>query len=141
MTVSLLIRLIFLAGLGQILLGLASLAIPKIFDYRRELYKLPPLLRQMFITYSFYILGTNFFIGIVSMALPRQLLNGSGLALAFSIYAALYWTARLCVQFFYFDRQGLPSGRLFLIAEIALIILFVFLSFTYGMAVWVNLSR
>ncbi|QEC51625.1 hypothetical protein EDD80_102149 [Anseongella ginsenosidimutans] len=132
------IQIVSLAGLGQILLGVSSLIIPRILDYRRELFKLPALLRQMFITYSLYILGTNFFMGIVSIVLPEQLLDGSGLALAFSIYAALYWMSRLFIQFFYFDRAGLPSGKFFLVAEVALIILFIFLSFTYGMAVWIN---
>jgi hypothetical protein len=132
--------LIFLAGVGQIVLAAASLAIPRVLGWRTETGRLRPLTRQVFWTYAAYIWAINLSFGLLSALGPRWLLDGSPLAVVVSAFTAVYWTARLIVQFAYFDRGDLPAGTWPRLAELALVGLFAFLALTYAGAAAVNLG-
>lgn len=131
--------LIFLAGVGQIVLALASLAIPRVLRFEEETAKLRPLLRQMFWTYAGYILCTNLSFGLLSALAPAWLLDGSPLAAAVTGFIAVYWGARVVIQFAYFDRSDAPPGAHVRLAEAALVLLFVSLTSIYGLALAANL--
>jgi hypothetical protein len=124
--------LLVLAGLGQLALAFGSLAIPRILRWKEDTDRLRPLTRQVFWTYATYIWVTNVAFGLLSLAAPDWLLDGSGLACAVASYVALYWGARLFVQLFYFDRSAAPPGLFYRGAEAALVGLFVFLTAVYG---------
>ena len=102
--------LIFVAGILQVALVAGSFAIPGLLNWKRELSVLNPLIRQMFWTYAGYILVTNFSFGLLSIFAPVSLLDGSILAIVVSLFIGLYWTARIIIQFFYFDRKSAPKG-------------------------------
>jgi len=131
--------LVFLAGVGQIVLALASLAIPRVLRFREETAKLRPLLREMFWTYAGYILCTNLSFGLLSALAPEWLLDGSPLAAAVTGYITVYWAARLTIQFVYFDRSDAPPGAHVRLAEAGLVTLFVYLTVVYGLATAANL--
>ncbi len=122
--------LIVAAGIGQLLLAAGSLSIPHVLNWREKLQLLDPLLRRLFWVYAAYILGTNVALGIVSVAAAGSLLETSALAIAVNLYAFVYWTSRLIIQFAFF-RELKPEGRFFVAAETALVALFLFLSATY----------
>ena len=136
---SLLSLLVLLAGLGQLVLVVASLAIPRVLRWREDTARLRPLTRQVFWTYAGYIWFTNLCFGLVSLA-PALLLDRSRLAAAVTGYIAAYWGARIVIQFTYFDRSDAPSGIAVRLAEIGLAVLFVFLTFVYGWAALFNLG-
>jgi hypothetical protein len=131
--------LVFLAGVGQIVLALASLAIPRVLRFREETAKLRPLLREMFWTYAGYILGMNLSFGLLSALMPASLLDGSPLAAAVTGFITVYWAARLIIQFVYFDRSDAPAGAHVRLAEAGLVTLFVYLAAVYGSALAANL--
>jgi hypothetical protein len=131
--------LVFLAGLGQIALFAASLTIPSVLGWRQELAKVRPLVRQLFWVYAAYILVTNLSFGLLSALAPGWLLDGSPLAGAVSGFMAVYWGARLLLQFTYFDRHAVARTRTVVWAEIALVALFAGLTLVYGTACWSNL--
>jgi hypothetical protein len=133
------ITLIFCAGVGQIILILASLAIPQVLRWREETAKLRPLMRHLFWTYAGYIWSTNLCFGLVSALGPHWLLDRSPLAAAVTGFMALYWGARLVIQFTFFDRRDVPPGPWPRIAEAGLVSLLVFLTVVYGGAVALNL--
>jgi len=60
-------RLVLLAGLGQLALVLASLAIPSVLNWREDTAKLRPLTRQVFWTYALYIWSINLAFGLLSL--------------------------------------------------------------------------
>src|SRR4051812_26059554 len=95
---------VFLAGAGQLMLAIASPAIPGVLGWKTELLKLRPLTRQVFWTYAGYIWCTNVAFGLVSTLLPAALLDGSPLAVCVTGFIMLYWWARCLVQWCYFDR-------------------------------------
>jgi hypothetical protein len=125
---------LMLAGLGQLVLALGSLAVPRVLGWREDTARLRPLTSQVFWTYAGYIWTTNVCFGVVSLAAPGWLLDGSPLARAVAGYITAYWAARLAVQFFYFDRSEAPAGARYRVAEAALVALFVFLVGVYGYA-------
>ena len=131
--------LVFVAGVGQLALIVASLAIPRVLRWSEDTAKLRPLTRQVFWTYAIYIWCTNLAFGLVSLR-PEWLLDRSPLAACVTGFIALYWVGRVFIQFFYFDRSDAPSGLHVRFAEIALVGLFVFLSFVYAAALLLNLG-
>ena len=129
---------LFLAGLSQIILVIASLAIPKVLNWKSELKNVQTLIRQMFWTYAAYILVINLCFGLLSVFAFAELIDGSFLAKVVTGFIAVYWISRVLIQFFYFDRESFPPGILNRIAEVLLVTLFVSLSAVYSWALYVN---
>jgi len=128
--------LIVFAGVGQLALVIASLAIPAVLGWRAETAKLRPLTRQVFWTYAAYIWAINLCFGLLSALAADRLLDGTPLARLVCGFIATYWIARLAVQFLWFDRTDLPSGWLPAVGEVGLVALFAYLAAVYGVCVW-----
>lgn len=124
--------LLRLAGCGQIVLALASLAVPKVLDWAKDTKRMRPIVRQLFHTYAVYIWATNLLMGLLSCFHPEWLLDGAPLARAVAGYITLYWGARLLIQFFYYDRSERPPGFQWALAEWSLVGLFACLTAIYG---------
>lgn len=133
-------NLIFMAGIGQVVLVLGSISIPYLLKWEEDVAKLRPLTRQVFWTYAGYIFSTNLSFGILSILGPSWLIDGSPLASAVTIFITLYWAARIIIQFTYFDRTDAPKGLIFSLGEFALVSLFLSLTLIYGYAVFINTS-
>lgn len=131
--------LIFGAGVGQLALVVASLAIPRVLRWREDTARLRPLTRQVFWTYAVYIWATNLSFGLVSLR-PAWLVDRSPLAACVTGFIAAYWTGRLLIQFLYFDRSDAPQGLHVRLAEVALVVLFAFLAVVYAAALLLNLG-
>ena len=130
--------LVFWAGWAQLVIVVGSLSIPHVLKWSDDVAQLRPLTRQVFWTYAAYIWSTNLFFGIISVMMPNELVGGSALALALSIFIAIYWGARIGIQFFYFDRRDAPTGLPFQLAEWLLVGIFVALTLIYSYVVWIN---
>src|SRR6266566_3853899 len=91
--------LIVLAGIGQFLLSAASLAIPRVLNWRQELIVVSPLTRSLFWTYAAYTLGIHICFAAISILAPHELASGGVLATAITGFIALYWGVRLLLQF------------------------------------------
>jgi hypothetical protein len=120
------------AGLAQLILVVASLAIPRWLHWKEDVAKLRPLTRQVFWTYAAYIWTTNLSFGLLSTFCPQLLLDSSPLATAVCVFVALYWGARVVIQFAYFDRTDAPQGPFFVMGEVVLVTLFVGLTIVYS---------
>jgi hypothetical protein len=126
--------LVFIAGIAHFALSAGSLLVPKALSWGMELRSLRPLYRQMFWTYAGYILVTNICFGIVSVAGAQELLDHSFLAKSITLFIAMYWFARLVIQFFYFDRSDAPKGLQYTIGEAALVGMFFMFTLAYSIA-------
>ena len=115
--------LLVLAGVGQLVLIVGSLAIPKVLGWKEDTAKLK-----------------NLCFGLLSALAPAWLLDGSPLAGAVGSFIAAYWLARVLIQFLYFDNSEAPQGKLFKLAEVALVGLFIALTVVYGAVAYANLS-
>jgi len=124
---------IVIAGIGQILLAAASCALPRMLGWRSQTASLDPLTRQVFWIHAGYIVMTNFCLGFVSSSAPSWLLDGTPLARAVCGYASVYWGARLILQLC-FVRKNTPPGLAFRFADMAVTVLFLYLSSVYAFA-------
>ena len=131
-------ELIWYAGLAQIALVLGTLAVPAILNWKLELAKVQPLIKQMFWVYAAYIMVINLCFGLVSVFDYRELTNHSHLSVLVTGFIAVYWISRVFIQFLYFDRAYFPNGKWHQLGEAALVSLFVFLSIVYSYAAYLN---
>lgn len=131
---------IVLAGVGQLILVVASAVIPRCLDWKGPLAVLPLLMRQLFWTYAAYILGMHLFFGLISVFGTQLLLDGSPQAAILCALMMTWWLVRIALQFFCFDRKGIPQTRFNILAEVLLVSLFLFLTIIYGMALFTNLN-
>lgn len=97
--------LIFLGGILHFGILIASALVPQVLDWRRELGKLSPLTRQLIWVHGAFIVLTILGFGALSALLPAQLASGTPLARAVCALIALFWAARLAVQFTLFDAR------------------------------------
>ena len=124
-------RLVFLAGLTQLLIALSSLALPRILGWREQTQRLEPLTRHVFWTYAAYILGTNLSFAAVSMLAPHLLTDGTPLARLVSGFITVYWGARVLIQIFSY-RQAKPEGAFYAFADVVFLLAFIFCTTVYG---------
>jgi hypothetical protein len=133
-------QMIHLAGAGQIVLALGSLAVPGVLRWRNELAKVQPLIKQMFWVYAAYIFVVNLCFGLLSLFDGSDLESRSALAEIITGFIAVYWISRIVIQFFYFDRRYFPAGAWHRAAEVALVAAFAFFSLVYSWACIHNLQ-
>lgn len=133
MDISILKTLLILGGIGHLGLVLGSFLIPYLLDWKKELSTLKSkLLKNLFWTYSGYILGIHAFFGVLSLIATDDMLMGTSLSLAVTFFIALYWGVRIILQFTYYDRSSTANGFIFKLGEIVLMLLFTFFTFVYG---------
>ena len=117
--------LLMACGAGQLALAAVSLTIPRVLGWREETAKLKPLTREVFWTYAGYILSAHVCFGLLSLLGPDLLLERAPLAGLVNGFIGTWWGARLVIQFTLFDRSARPPGRMYVLAEGALISVFV----------------
>ncbi len=134
-------RLVVAAGFGQLGIVLASLGVPRALEWGKELTRLRPLNRQIFKVYAGYIFTTHIAFVLISLLGPQLLCDGSPLAAAVTGYMAVYWGARLLLQFVFFDRSDTPRGSIYFAAEVLFVIIFIGLTAVYGTCLVANMTR
>lgn len=125
--------LIVIAGGLQMALALASLAIPRELGWPRETAALGPLTRRVFWVYAAYIWTAHVAFAFVSVLQAGVLAGGSPLARTVSGFIALWWGARIVIQFAWFHAER-PPGRRYVLAEGGLLALFIYCAAVYAAA-------
>lgn len=95
---TLLARLIFIAGLGQLGVLIASTLVPFRLNWRGELQCLSRLHRQMYWVYGGYIVLSIVAFAALSILNSGELARGSVLARGFCAYVAVFWGIRVGLQ-------------------------------------------
>lgn len=132
--------LLVTAGAAQLVLCIASPAIPVVLGWREQLAPLSKLLREVFWTYAGYLLGSHLAFAVLSLAIPMLLLDHSTLAAVVVAFMATWWVTRLAIHLFGFDTSELPATPFNRFARHALGALFLFLSVVYVAALMFNLG-
>jgi hypothetical protein len=90
--------LIFMAGVGQLAVLMASALVPFRLNWRGELQCLSRLHRQMYWVYGGYIVLSIVAFAALSILNSRELASGSALARGFCAYVAVFWGIRVGLQ-------------------------------------------
>jgi hypothetical protein len=90
--------LIFLAGLGQSCVLVASALVPFQMNWRTELAMLSRLHRQMYWVYGGYVVLSIVAFAALSVWQATELAAGGSLARGICLYIAVFWGIRLSLQ-------------------------------------------
>jgi len=90
-------NLVFLAGIGQLMILAVSALFPSRLKWREELRSLPRLHRRMHWVYGGYVVLAIFAFATLSISEARELASGTGLARGFCGYIAVVWGIRLAL--------------------------------------------
>jgi len=121
---------------GVVQLGILSVAtlLPHKLDLKTQLRKVDPLLRQLVWVYGAYVVLMIATLGAVSLGLADVLVGGTPLGRAVTGFIAVFWTARLILQFFVFDVKPYLTNRLYALGYHMLTVAFLYLSVTFTWA-------
>jgi hypothetical protein len=90
--------LLFVAGIAQLAVLIASALVPFRLNWRVELQCLSGLHRQMYWVYGGYIVLSIAAFAALSIFNSRELASGSALARGFCAYVAVFWGIRVALQ-------------------------------------------
>jgi hypothetical protein len=100
-----LIPLVWAAGGVQLLIASANFFLPKELDYRGNLAKLSPIVREVFLVQAAYIVLILVAFAGLCFAFAGELAGGSPLGRALSAFLALFWGLRFCIQMLYYEAS------------------------------------
>lgn len=119
---------------------LASFSVPRVLAWDRELEKVNRLTRQLVWVHGGFIVLTIVGLGLISLVAADELLGGSMLALAVTLFTGVFWLGRLLVQLFYFDARPWLTTVWLKVGYRGLTVLFAFFTAVYFAAAWLNLT-
>jgi hypothetical protein len=78
-----------IGGYSLVILCIASFWIPKILKWNEKLTALPPLMRELWWTYSIYVWSSHLFFSILTLGFGEWLMSGTGPAIAMNTFMLL----------------------------------------------------
>ena len=122
---------LWLAGIGHFCVLGASVQVPARLGWKEDLPKLTPFNRKLMYVYGGFTVLTIAAFGVLTLYLHGEMLRGERAATALAVFIAVYWTARIGVDFLYYEHKDWPRGTQFVVGHILLTGLFFALSVTY----------
>ena len=126
--------LILTGGVLHFLILIASVQVPRLLDWKGHFAKLPEHLRVLFWVYGAFIVLTIVGFGALSLLFSGEIAAGSPLARGFAGFVAVFWVARLVVQFWIFDAKAMLTRSIHRVGYHVLTGLFVLLVLIYATA-------
>ena len=125
--------LIWLAGIGQSGVLIASSLVPLRLNWKVELGSLARLHRQMYWVYGGYVVLAIVAFSVISLFNSTELASGSNLARCLCGYIAVFWGVRLALQAV-FDVKPYLTAWWLKVGYHALTFLFTCFTVIYGFA-------
>lgn len=122
---------LWLAGAGHFCVLGASFQVPRRLGWKDDLPKLTPFNRKLMYVYGGFTVLTIVAFGVLTLLLHDEMLIGERAATALAVFIAVYWTARIGVDFLYYEHKDWPKGRQFVVGHALLVALFFALAVTY----------
>ena len=133
---------LWLAAAGHFVTLVASFQVPYRLRWKQDLAQLMPFNRKLMWVQSGFTVLTILAFGILTVVLHGEMLRGDRAALGLVCYIAVFWTARMLVDAFYYAHEDWPKGRQFVIGHFLLTSLFVAQAGAYwGLFAWHALGR
>jgi hypothetical protein len=126
--------LVIIGGVLQLGILMASALVPRELKWREQLRPLDPLLRQLIWVHGAFIVLVIAGSGVLCLTQAPQLAAGTSLARSVCGLIALFWLARLAIQFFVFDARPHLTNRLLAIGYRGLTLSFTYLAIVFALA-------
>ena len=126
-----LLQLLWIAGFVQVAIAAANFILPRKLKYRENLSRVSPIIRQIFVVHSAYVVGVVLLFAALTFGFTGELASGRGLGRFLAAAIALFWFLRAPVQLLYYDATLRRENRW---GDVALTTAALFLAATYGAA-------
>jgi hypothetical protein len=126
-----LLTILWLAALLQILIAATNFYLPRKLKYRENLERVAPIIRQIFVVHSVYIVGVLLLFAALTFGFAAELASGHGLGRFLAAGICVFWLFRAPVQLLYYDASLRRTNRL---GDIAFTAAAIFLTVAYGAA-------
>ena len=126
--------LLQLAAAVQLLILIASASTPRVLDWRKNLAVLHPFLRKLFWVYGVFVVMVIIAFAVLTFRHADAMAAREPVARSLCLFIAIFWGARLLVQFAIFDARPFLTNWFYKTGFHALTIIFAFLTFVYGRA-------
>jgi hypothetical protein len=126
--------LLQLAAAVQLLILIASASTPRVLDWRKNLAVLHPFLRKLFWVYGVFVVMVIIAFAVLTFGHADAMVAREPVAHSLCLFIAIFWGARLLVQFAIFDARPFLTNWFYKTGFHALTIIFAFLTFVYGKA-------
>ena len=118
----------------QLLILMASALTPRVLNWRKNLSALHPFLRRLFWVYGFFIVMVIIAFAILTFVHVEAMASGEPVARSLCLLIAIFWGARLFVQFAIFDPRPFLTNWIYQAGYQLLSVVFLFLTIVYGKA-------
>lgn len=130
---------LLVGGIFHLLVLCASVQVPGKLGWKVEFQRLSSLNRKVFWTYGAYIFSIIIFMAMVSFLLSQQdLAAGSLSSSLWVLFIALFWWARILIDFLYMSHSDWPQGPLFSVGHVCLATLFTTMTILYSVLAFVS---
>jgi hypothetical protein len=126
-----LLPVLWLAAFVQVLIAGSNFFLPRKLKYQQNLERVAPIIRQIFVLHSFYIVGVLLLFAALTTGFAPELASGRGLGRFLAAGIAVFWLFRAPVQLLYYDAALRRTNRL---GDIAFTSAAIFLTVAYGAA-------
>jgi hypothetical protein len=126
--------LLQIAAAVQLLILIASASTPRVLDWRKNLAVLHPFLRKLFWVYGVFVVMVIIAFAVLTFRHADAMAAREPVARSLCLFIAIFWGARLLVQFAIFDARPFLTNWFYKTGFHALTIIFAFLTFVYGKA-------
>ena len=126
--------LLLIAGFGHFAILIASALVPETLNWRQELARLGALTRQIVWVHGIFIVLVIIGFGVISIVNARPLSDGSAISRSVCGFVAVFWAARLVVQFLVFDAKPHLTTGVLRWGYHGLTVMFAYFVLVYGWA-------
>ena len=104
------------AGGLHLAIAVANVSLPRRLRYRENLSRVSPIVRQIFVVHSIYVVFVVLFLALLSLCFAPVLAGGTSLGSFLAGAMAIFWLVRVPVQLFYYDAELRKENR---VADVA----------------------
>jgi hypothetical protein len=126
--------LLLFAGFGHFAILIASALVPQTLNWRVELARLGTLTRQVVWVHGIFIVLVIIGFGVISIVNPTPMCDGSVMSRSVCGFIAIFWAARLVVQFLVFDAKPHLTSGVLKWGYHGLTVMFAYFVLVYGWA-------
>lgn len=126
-----LVKLIWIAGAVHILLLAANFVLPRKIDWRENLRRVSPLIRQIFVVHWIYIVLVLAIFSALCFFFAHDLAGANQLGRFLAGAMAIFWLLRIPLQFFYYDPEARRQHRL---GDVSYILAITYLAAVFSIA-------